>query len=57
MADDPDKFAHVLVPPRDWGLDRTNALANRFAGLDNLHKRIDLRKPLKESSDDAIKPC
>ena len=43
MNDDPAKFAHVLIPPRDWSLDRTNALANRFAGLDNLGKRIDLR--------------
>jgi methylenetetrahydrofolate reductase (NADPH) len=49
MGDDPEKFAHVLVPPRDWTLDRTNALANRFAGLDNLRKRIDLRNPAKES--------
>jgi len=44
MGDDPNKFGHILIPPRDWGLDRTNALANRFAGLDNLSKRIDLRK-------------
>jgi methylenetetrahydrofolate reductase (NADH) len=41
-GDDPRKFGHVLVPPRDWCLDKTNALANRFAGLDNLRKRIDL---------------
>ena len=43
LGDDPGKFAHILIPPRDWSLDRTNALANRFAGLDNLSKRIDLR--------------
>ncbi|MFI5114182.1 MAG: methylenetetrahydrofolate reductase C-terminal domain-containing protein [Terriglobales bacterium] len=43
MGEDPARFARVLVPPRDWSLDRTNALANRFAGLDNLGKRIDLR--------------
>lgn len=48
MGEDPSKFAHLLIPPRDWNLDRTNALANRFAGLDNLGKRIDLRTPLKE---------
>ena len=42
LGDDPHKFAHVLIPPRDWCLDRTNSLANRFAGLDNLCKRIDL---------------
>ncbi|MBZ5654480.1 MAG: methylenetetrahydrofolate reductase C-terminal domain-containing protein [Acidobacteriia bacterium] len=43
MGKDPATFAHVLIPPRDWRLDRTNALANRFAGLDNLGKRMDLR--------------
>jgi methylenetetrahydrofolate reductase (NADPH) len=43
MGDDPAKFAHLLIPPRDWSLDRTNALANRFAGLDNLNKRTDFR--------------
>ena len=47
MGDDPGKFAHVLIPPRDWSLDRTNALANRFAGLDNLSKRIDLCPSVK----------
>lgn len=45
VGDDPKKFARTLVPPRDWCLDRTNALANRFAGLDNLCKRIDFQKP------------
>ena len=45
VGDDPGKFARILVPPRDWCLDRTNALANRFAGLDNLCKRIDLKNP------------
>ena len=39
VGDDPRKFAKVLVPPRDWCLDKTNALANRFVGLDNLRKR------------------
>jgi hypothetical protein len=39
MGDDPEKFARVLIPPRDWRLDRTNALANRFAGVDNFLKR------------------
>jgi hypothetical protein len=43
MGEDPARFARILVPPRDWCLDRTNALANRFAGLDNLSKRMDLR--------------
>jgi methylenetetrahydrofolate reductase (NADPH) len=57
MGDDPTKFAHVLVPPRDWCLDRTNALANRFAGLDNLCKRIDLRTPLEEGHPKDAQPC
>lgn len=48
MGDDPRKFSRTLVPPRDWRLDGTNALANRLAGLDNFAKRIDL-KPAKES--------
>ena len=39
-GDDPRKYARTLVPPRDWCLDRTNALANRLAGLDNVCKRI-----------------
>jgi len=38
-GEDPKRFADVLVPPRDWSLDRSNALANRFAGTDNLGKR------------------
>jgi methylenetetrahydrofolate reductase (NADPH) len=42
MGDDPRKFAHKLIPPRDWCLDGTNALANRFVGIDNLGKRIEL---------------
>jgi methylenetetrahydrofolate reductase (NADPH) len=42
MGDDPKKFAHKLIPPRDWTLDGTNALANRFTGLDNVAKRLDV---------------
>jgi hypothetical protein len=42
MGDDPKKFARTLIPPRDWCLDHTNALANRLAGLDNLPKRLQL---------------
>ncbi|MBZ5570607.1 MAG: methylenetetrahydrofolate reductase C-terminal domain-containing protein [Acidobacteriia bacterium] len=49
MGDDPGKFAHVLIPPRDWSLDRTNALANRFAGRDNFGKRIDLRNTTEDT--------
>jgi len=57
MGDDPRRFAHVLVPPRDWRLDHTNALANRFAGLDNLCKRIYLRIPVEEVHAKDTKPC
>ncbi len=57
MGDDPRKFAHVLVPPRDWCLDRTNALANRFAGLDNLCKRVDLGNPIEKDHAKETKPC
>ena len=56
MGDDPNKFARVLIPPRDWNLDRTNALANRFAGLDNLGKRIDLQVT-KDEREQETKPC
>jgi hypothetical protein len=38
-GEDPKKFAHYIIPPRDWCLDRTNALANRLGGLDNVCKR------------------
>jgi methylenetetrahydrofolate reductase (NADH) len=44
MHDDPGKFARILIPPRDWSLNRSNALANRFAGMDNFSRRIDLRE-------------
>lgn len=42
VGDDPRKFARILVPPRNWCLDKTNALANRFVGLDNRCKRTDV---------------
>lgn len=42
LKHDPKKFARTLIPPRDWCLDGTNALANRFAGIDNLCKRTEL---------------
>jgi methylenetetrahydrofolate reductase (NADPH) len=42
LGEDPERFASIVVPPRDWSLDRTNALVNRFAGIDNLPKRAEL---------------
>ena len=48
MHDDPNKFAHVLIPPRDWRLDQTNALVNRLAGLDNFHKRVELENIINQ---------
>jgi methylenetetrahydrofolate reductase (NADPH) len=38
-GEDPAKFGRILIPPRDWSLDRTNALANRFANIDNYETR------------------
>jgi methylenetetrahydrofolate reductase (NADH) len=57
MGNDPKKFARILVPPRDWSLDHTNALANRFAGLDNLNKRIDFRIPAAEHHTKDTNAC
>jgi methylenetetrahydrofolate reductase (NADPH) len=56
MGEDPARFARTLVPPRDWSLDGTNSLANRFAGLDNRGKRIDFRAKEANPKQDA-KPC
>ncbi len=40
IGEDPKRFARTLIPPRDWCLDQTNALANRLVGLDNYCKRM-----------------
>ncbi len=39
VGEDPNKFARTVIPPRDWCLDQTNALANRLIGLDNYCRR------------------
>ena len=39
-AEDPRRFATTLVPPRDWTLNGTNALLNRYAEIDNLPRRV-----------------
>ncbi len=39
-GEDPRRYARTLIPPRDWGLDRSNALTNRLIGVDNLGKRV-----------------
>ena len=57
MGDDPRKFAHILIPPRDWSLDGSNALVNRFARLDNLSKRVTLPDPVDERAHKKGKPC
>ncbi len=44
-GDDPRRFAHTLIPPRNWDLDQTNALANRLVGIDNYKLRTDLSPP------------
>jgi len=46
---DPRKFATTLIPPRDWCLDQTNAMANRVLGLDNACRRQDLSTEEAES--------
>ena len=48
MGDDPQKFARTLIPPRDWRLDGTNALANRFVKIDNLGKRTAVAESRKQ---------
>ena len=45
---DPHKFATTLIPPRDWCLDQTNAMANRILGLDNVCSRQDRADDVKE---------
>ncbi len=57
MGDDPKKFARTLIPPRDWCLDRTNALPNRLAGLDNLSKRIELLPAARKDQEGIPNPC
>ena len=42
LGEDPARFGYTLIPPRDWSLDRSNALVNRFAGTDNLPKRTNV---------------
>ncbi len=39
VQEDPARFAHDWIPPRDWRLEHTNALANRLAGVDNYPRR------------------
>jgi len=43
-GEDPRKFARTLLPPRNWSLDQTNALANRLTGIDNLARRREFPK-------------
>ena len=50
-GDDPKKFAHTLIPPRDWGLNRSNAMVNRLAGLDNLSRRKTLSTEARQDDD------
>jgi methylenetetrahydrofolate reductase (NADPH) len=39
---DPRRFARMLIPPRNWQLDDTNALRNRYAETDNLANRQEI---------------
>jgi methylenetetrahydrofolate reductase (NADPH) len=57
IGDDPKKFARTLIPPRDWCLDRTNALANRLVGLDNVCKRIELPTATQKDQEGSGNTC
>ncbi len=46
---DPRKYATTLIPPRDWCLDQTNAMANRILGLDSACRRRVLQEGEPES--------
>jgi methylenetetrahydrofolate reductase (NADPH) len=50
-GEDPARFARTLIPPRDWCLDRTNALANRFAGLDNYCRRVSAEQKVSKTAE------
>lgn len=50
LGQDPRRFASTLIPPRDWRLDGSNSLVNRFAGLDNLRRRQTLSPHTGDSS-------
>ncbi len=53
LGEDPARFARTLIPPRDWSLDRTNALVNRFAGTDNISKRRTNLQPVPTETTNA----
>jgi len=57
LGEDPKKFARTLIPPRDWCLDGTNALANRLAGLDNLYKRMELQTVGRKDQEGSRDTC
>jgi methylenetetrahydrofolate reductase (NADPH) len=44
LDQDPRRFARTLIPPRDWRLDGSNSLVNRFAGCDNFRRRLKLSR-------------
>jgi len=50
MGKDPRKFAQTLIPPRDWDLNKTNSLANYFAGLDSSRFRKTVELPTPEQA-------
>jgi hypothetical protein len=63
LGENPAGFARRLIPPRDWPLDRTNALVNRLAGIDNPAKRVadaeeqgapDRRHPREDSCSSSV---
>jgi methylenetetrahydrofolate reductase (NADPH) len=51
-GEDPRRFGRTLIPPRDWCLDQTNALANRLVGLDSYCRRVQFKAPAENATAD-----
>jgi methylenetetrahydrofolate reductase (NADPH) len=52
-GDDPTKFGRTLIPPRNWSLNLTNAMANHLVGLDNTTRRQEVRVMAHGTDDSA----
>ncbi len=51
-----EEFARMLVPPRDWSLNRTSAMANRLVGIDNSARRLKIRVKAPSAAAPAAPP-
>ena len=52
-GDDPSKFGRTLIPPRNWSLNLTNAMANHLVGLDNTTRRQEVAVLPKRRDDEG----